>query len=54
MKRTQKYPLHQVQALIFQDRKEASDFIKANKDRLHEFSIQTIGPPVVLLLVWKK
>ena len=50
---TEKYPLHRVQALTFDDRKSARDFLKANKDRIHEFHIQSAIGQIMVLIVWK-
>ena len=49
----QKYPLHRVQAMIFQDRQEVSDFVEANKDIILELRVQAVAPPIVVLFVWK-
>ena len=49
-----KYKLDMVQAMIFDDRKEASDFITANLEIIHEFSVQSATMPVIVLIVWKR
>ena len=52
MEQVKKYPLNEVQAIIFQDRKAASDFIESTKDRLHDFHVQTVTAPIIVLFVW--
>ena len=49
-----KYKLTDVRAMVFDDRKDASDFIAANVEIIREFSVQSATMPVIVLIVWKR